>query len=119
LREKLTDASVETLAIIAYRQPISRAEIETIRGVNCQYSLRHRLIRGLIHKIPNPKDSRQLLYETTLEFLQHMGIGSIQELPEFEVLVEKIKLPETIALENPTEPDSADAQKPSSPEETA
>ncbi|MBU6447856.1 SMC-Scp complex subunit ScpB, partial [Patescibacteria group bacterium] len=60
LREKLTDATVETLAIIAYRQPISRGEIEAIRGVNCQYSLRHLLMRGLIQKIPSPSDSRQV-----------------------------------------------------------
>jgi segregation and condensation protein B len=94
LREKLTDATIETLAIIAYRQPISKGEIEAIRGVNCQYSLRHLLIRGLIQKTPNPQDSRQMLYETTLEFLQHMGIASIKDLPEFESLVEKIRLPE-------------------------
>lgn len=94
LREKLTDASIETLAIIAYRQPISRAEIEAIRGVNCQYSIRHLLIRGLIQKVPNPKDSRQILYETSLEFLQQLGITNIKELPDFESLVAKIKLPE-------------------------
>ena len=111
LREKLTDATVETLAIIAYRQPISRGEIEAIRGVNCQYSIRHLLIRGLIQR-STAKDSRQVLYETTLEFLQHMGISNVSELPEFEKLVEKIKLPETpSALEpeievapDPTEP---------------
>lgn len=94
LREKLTDATVETLAIVAYRQPISKGEIEAIRGVNCQYSLRHLLIRGLIQKTPNPKDSRQVLYETTIEFLEHMGLQSVKDLPEFEALVEKIKLPE-------------------------
>ena len=77
LREKLTDATIETLAIITYRQPISRSEIEAIRGVNCQYSLRHLLIRGLIRKITNPNDSRQFLYETTLEFLQHIGISTL------------------------------------------
>jgi segregation and condensation protein B len=97
LREKLTEATVETLAIVAYRQPISRAEIEAIRGVNCQYSLRHLLIRGLIQKIPNPTDARQNLYETTLEFLQHMGISSVNELEDFKSLTEKIKLPQTPA----------------------
>ncbi|MDB4940064.1 MAG: scpB [Candidatus Doudnabacteria bacterium] len=102
LREKLTDASVETLAIIAYRQPISKGEIEAIRGVNCQYSIRHLLIRGLIQKTPNPKDSRQILYETTVEFLQHMGLQSTKELPDFEVLVEKIKLPEAPEIGEPT-----------------
>jgi segregation and condensation protein B len=94
LRERLTDATVETLAIIAYRQPISKGEIEAIRGVNCQYSIRHLLIRGLIQKVSNPKDSRQVLYETTVEFLQHMGLQSTKDLPEFETLVEKIQLPE-------------------------
>src|SRR4051812_12490100 len=95
LRERLTDATVETLAIIAYRQPISKGEIEAIRGVNCQYSIRHLLIRGLIQRTPNPKDSRQILYETTLEFLQHMGLQNTKELPDFEELVKKIALPET------------------------
>ena len=102
LREKLTDATIETLAIIAYRQPISRSEIEAIRGVNCQYSVRHLLIRGLIQKVPNPADSRQILYETTLEFLQHMGISSVKELPDFNTLVEKIKLPENSESSNST-----------------
>jgi segregation and condensation protein B len=102
LREKLTDASVETLAIIAYRQPISKGEVEAIRGVNCQYSIRHLLIRGLIQKISNPKDSRQVLYETTIEFLQHLGLQSTKELPDFEVLVEKIKLPEAPEINEPS-----------------
>lgn len=101
LREKLSEATIETLAIIAYRQPISRAEIEAIRGVNCQYSLRHLLIRGLVQKIPNPRDTRQLLYETTLEFLQHMGLKNNTELEDFESLTEKIKLPKVEAEEAP------------------
>src|SRR4029077_18687595 len=67
LREKLTDATVEVLAIIAYRQPISKAEIEAIRGVNSQYSLRALLMRGLIEKISNPTDARSFLYQTTTE----------------------------------------------------
>jgi len=95
LREKLTDATVETLAIIAYRQPIARSEIEAIRGVNCQYAIRHLMIRGMIQKVPNPNDGRQNLYEVTHEFLQHLGIQSISDLPDFQTLVEKIKLPET------------------------
>lgn len=99
LREKLTDATVETLAIIAYRQPISRGEIEAIRGVNCQYSIRHLLMRGLIQKIPSPSDSRQVLYETTLEFLQHLGLKSVADLPDFESLVKQIALPDGPGVE--------------------
>jgi len=98
LREKLTEATVEVLGIIAYRQPISKAEIEAIRGVNSQYSLRHLLIRGLIEKTSNPADLRSFLYQTTTEFLQHLGLTSIKELPEFEKLVSQIKLPETTTM---------------------
>ncbi|MCL5667264.1 MAG: SMC-Scp complex subunit ScpB [Patescibacteria group bacterium] len=98
LREKLTDATVEVLAIIAYRQPISKAEIEAIRGVNSQYSIRNLLMRGLVEKVPNPGDARSVLYQTTTEFLMHLGITSVTDLPEFQTLVEKIKLPQTAPL---------------------
>lgn len=93
LREKLTDATVEVLAIIAYRQPISKNEIEAIRGVNSQYSLRVLLMRGMVEKIPNPRDARGFLYQTSTEFLQHLGLISTKDLPEFEKLVGQIKLP--------------------------
>lgn len=102
LREKLTDATVEVLAIISYRQPISKAEIEAIRGVNSQYSIRHLLMRGLIEKTNNPSDARSYLYQTTTEFLQHLGLSSINTLPDFEKLVSQIKLPE--AIQPPNEP---------------
>ncbi len=105
LREKLTDATVEVLAIISYRQPISKAEIEAIRGVNSQYSLRHLLMRGLIEKVSNPQDQRSFLYQTTTEFLQHIGLSSFKDLPEFEKLVSQIKLPETPAVLEKTEPE--------------
>lgn len=99
LREKLTDATVEVLAIIAYRQPISKAELEAIRGVNSQYSLRALLMRGLIEKTANPADARSFLYQTTTEFLMHLGLTSTKDLPEFEKLVENIKLPQTPTLD--------------------
>lgn len=95
LREKLTDATVEVLSIIAYRQPISKAEVEAIRGVNSQYSLRALLMRGLVEKVPNPHDARGSLYQVTTEFLQHLGLSSVEDLPEFETLTKSIKLPET------------------------
>ena len=98
LREKLTDATVEVLTIIAYRQPISKAEIEAIRGVNSQYSLRHLLMRGLIEKIPNPNDARGSLYQITTDMLQQLGITSVNDLPEFSKLVEHIKLPEVAGV---------------------
>jgi segregation and condensation protein B len=94
LREKLTDATVEVLAIIAYRQPIAKSEIEAIRGVNSQYSIRQLLMRGLVEKVPNPHDARGHLYQVTTEFMQHLGLTSIKNLPEFESLVAQIKLPD-------------------------
>lgn len=110
LRESLTEATVEVLAIIGYRQPISKAEIESIRGVNSQYSIRALLMRGLIEKIPNPNDARGSMYQITTELLQQLGITSVQDLPDFDELVAKIQLPETPGLTNA----EADAQ----PEET-
>lgn len=97
LREKLTDATIEVLSIIAYRQPIGRNEIEAIRGVNSQYSIRHLLMRGLIEKIQNPNDSRGILYQVTNELLQQLGLSSINDLPDFETITANIKLPETPA----------------------
>lgn len=95
LREQLTDATAEVLAIIAYRQPISKVEIESIRGVNSQYSIRTLLMRGLIEKVSNPQDGRSNYYQITTEFLQQLGLSSIHDLPSFEELTAAIKLPET------------------------
>ncbi|MBI4054333.1 MAG: SMC-Scp complex subunit ScpB [Candidatus Doudnabacteria bacterium] len=94
LREKLTDASVETLAIVLYKQPISRAEIESIRGVNSQYTLRQLQIRGLIEKSASPEDGRRLVYRTTLDFMRHMGITDLKQLPDFEQLISSVTVPE-------------------------
>jgi len=93
LREKLSDASLETLAIILYKQPISKAEIENIRGVNSQYTVRQLLIRGLIEKVQSSSDRRMQLYKTTLEFMQHLGIKDMSELPSFEELTKAVDLP--------------------------
>lgn len=106
LREKLTDATVEVLAIIAYRQPISKSEIEAIRGVNSQYSIRHLLMRGLIEKSSTPGDGRSNYYQITTEFMQHMGLTRVADLPEFSELVKNIKLPKSPALQD-TEPTEA------------
>ncbi len=102
LREKLTDSALETLAIIVYRQPVSKAEIENIRGVNSQYTIRHLLIRGLIEKVQSPTDKRMQLYKTTFEFMQHLGIKDMKELPDFEELTKNISLtPEILPEQNP------------------
>lgn len=95
LREKLSDAALETLAIVVYRQPVSKTEIENIRGVNSQYTLRQLLIRGLIEKIQSPSDKRMQLYKTTLEFMQHLGIKNMEDLPDFEELTKAVELPQS------------------------
>lgn len=94
LRQKLTEAAIETLAIVTYKQPVSRAEIEAVRGVNSQYTLRLLMMRGLIERHTSQKDSRVNLYQTTHEFLQHLGLRDFRELPDFAELTAKVKPPE-------------------------
>jgi len=93
MREKLSDAALETLAVIAYRQPVSKAEIENIRGVNSQYTIRHLMIRGLIEKTGSTTDRRVQLYKTTHEFMMHMGLKDSKDLPDFEEITKHIEIP--------------------------
>ncbi len=86
LQENLSNASLEVLSIIAYRGPISRAEIEAIRGVNCTYTLRNLLMRGLIERIDNPNDLRGYVYKISFEFLKKLGVEDVKKLPDYENL---------------------------------
>ena len=81
-RRKLSQSGVETLAIIAYKQPVTKAEVEKIRGVNCDYVLKNLLEKELL-TITGRAESvgRPLLYGTTREFLQHFGLNDITDLP--------------------------------------
>lgn len=87
--EDLTKASLETLAIVAYKSPVSRAGIDDIRGVNSSFILRNLLIRGLIERIDNPRDARSYLYRPTFDFLKHLGLSKIDDLPNFNELNKK------------------------------
>ncbi len=81
-RRKLSQSSTETLAIIAYKQPIGRPEIEAIRGVNCDYVLATLLEKDLVTIVGRaPTPGRPLLYGTTREFLKHFGLNEITDLP--------------------------------------
>ncbi|MBR9802174.1 SMC-Scp complex subunit ScpB [bacterium] len=84
---KLTPPTLETLTIIAYRQPITRADVEAIRGVQCSDVIKQLMERQLI-RIGGEEDSlgRPYLYETTKAFLQYMGIRRINQLPNYEEL---------------------------------
>jgi segregation and condensation protein B len=81
-RRKLSQSGVETLAIIAYKQPIAKAEIEKIRGVNCDYVLKTLLEKELLTVTGRAESvGRPLLYGTTREFLKHFGLNDITDLP--------------------------------------
>lgn len=82
---ELTPASLETLTVIAYRGPITRAELELIRGVNCSIILRNLLIRGLIEEIDDKKNMVEK-YQITFDFLKHLGITEPGQLPEYQHL---------------------------------
>ena len=86
-RQKLSSPSLETLSIIAYKQPITKMEIEAIRGVNADGVIRHILKLGLI-KTAGRKDviGRPFLYVTTRKFLEYFGLNSIKDLPDIEEL---------------------------------
>ncbi|OMH23490.1 SMC-Scp complex subunit ScpB [Tersicoccus phoenicis] len=79
---RLTQAALETLAVIAYRQPVSRARVSAIRGVNVDSVVRTLTARGMIEDAGTDPESGALLYRTTSYFLERMGLGSIDELPQ-------------------------------------
>ena len=85
LSSSLSTAALETLALIAYRQPITRAQIEAIRGVSCDSVLRTLLSRGLIAPMGRlDQAGRPIIYGTTFEFLQYFGLSDLSELPPIE-----------------------------------
>jgi segregation and condensation protein B len=87
LRGDIGKAGAETLAIILYRGPLSRIEIDRIRGVNSTFILRNLLVRGLIERRDHPTDSRSFTYAITPTLLNHLGISHREALPEFDVIM--------------------------------
>ncbi|HOG46254.1 MAG TPA: SMC-Scp complex subunit ScpB [Anaerolineae bacterium] len=86
LSNRLSPAALEVLAIIAYRQPIARAEIEAVRGVSCDGVLRTLTSKGLVGEVGRlEQPGRPILYGTTFEFLQYFGLRQVQELPPLPV----------------------------------
>ncbi|MFC5940609.1 SMC-Scp complex subunit ScpB [Micromonospora harpali] len=78
---RLTQAALETLAVVAYRQPVTRSRISAIRGVNCDGVLRTLVSRGLVEECGAEPDSGAFLYRTTTMFLEKLGLNSVDELP--------------------------------------
>lgn len=79
---RLTQASLETLAVVAYRQPVSRARVSAVRGVNVDGVMRTLISRGLIEESGTDPSSGAILYTTTSYFLERLGISSLDELPD-------------------------------------
>ena len=85
LESKLSPAALETLAIIAYRQPVTRAQIESVRGVNSDSVLRTLVNRGLVEDLGRLEQAgRPIVYGTSFEFLQQFGLSSLEQLPQLE-----------------------------------
>ncbi len=82
---ELTRPQLETLTVVAYRGPISKAELEIIRGVSCSLILRNLMIRGLVDE-EYETTRKETRYRISLEFLRHLGVGNVGELPEYEKL---------------------------------
>ena len=102
---RLTQAALETLSVVAYRQPVSRARVSAIRGVNVDGVMRTLVSRGLVEEAGQDAESTAILYRTTGYFLERLGITSLAELPELAPLMPDLEdlddmdQPETLAVE--------------------
>lgn len=84
-RQPLSQAVLETLSVIAYRQPATKGDVEAVRGVKCDYSVQALLNRGFIEECGRRETlGRPILYQTTNKFLQHFGIETLDELPNVD-----------------------------------
>ena len=90
-QETLSKVALEVLAVVAYRGPVSRIEIEAVRGVNCQFSLRNLLMRGLIER-RDDEGVRGYSYVVSLDFLKHLGLERVEDLPEYTALAQDERL---------------------------
>ncbi len=84
-------AGLEALSAVLYRGPLTRSEIDFIRGVNSSQTLRTLTLRGLVRKVPNPKDERSFLYEPTTELLSQLGVSRTQDLPDYADVRQKLQ----------------------------
>lgn len=117
-RARLTQAALETLAVVAYKQPISRARVSAVRGVNVDGVMRTLLTRGLLEEAGQDGEHGANLYRTTSYFLERIGIASIDELPELAPYLPDMDDLEdelagmTAAASSPADRKSADATGP-------
>ncbi|MFT3899904.1 MAG: SMC-Scp complex subunit ScpB [Gordonia sp. (in: high G+C Gram-positive bacteria)] len=103
-RTKLTRAALETLAVIAYRQPVSRARVSAIRGVNVDGVIRTLVARGLINEVGTDPQTSATTYGTTELFLERLGLASLGELPDLGPLLPDVDLIEDLSDELTSDP---------------
>jgi len=90
LSRDIGKAGMETLSIILYKNPVSRREIDYIRGVNSTFILRNLLIRGLVEREQDKKDQRQFLYTPTFELMNFLGIKKLEDLPQYQKVIDEL-----------------------------
>jgi segregation and condensation protein B len=115
---RLTQAALETLAIVAYKQPVSRARVSAVRGVNVDGVMRTLLARGLVQEAGHDEETSAVLYRTTSYFLERIGVTSIDELPELAPYLPEMGDLEDLAESAPrrsTEPAAPPAEDPEAP----
>lgn len=95
MSSELSKSALETLSVAAYRGPVTRIQIEAIRGVNCSYVLRSLLMRGLVER-KESSDIRGYLYEISFDFLKYLGIQNPKEFPDWESLSRNEKVEELL-----------------------
>ena len=88
---RLTQAALETLAVVAYKQPVSRSRVSAIRGVNVDGVMRTLLNRGLVEEAGHDQETGAHLYRTSSYFLERIGVGSIEELPELAPFLPEVE----------------------------
>ncbi|MER6366058.1 SMC-Scp complex subunit ScpB [Kitasatospora sp. NPDC001527] len=96
---RLTQAALETLAVIAYRQPVSRSRVSAVRGVNCDGVMRTLVQRGLVEEAGSEPETGAILYRTTNYFLERMGLRGLDELPELAPFLPEVDDVEAESLE--------------------
>ncbi|MFD6389148.1 SMC-Scp complex subunit ScpB [Nocardia sp. NPDC060259] len=103
-RTKLTRAALETLAVIAYRQPVTRTRVSAVRGVNVDGVMRTLLARGLIAEVGQDPETNGTLYRTTELFLERIGLASLGDLPPLAPLLPGVDLIDEISESMETDP---------------
>jgi segregation and condensation protein B len=103
-RSKLTRAALETLAVVAYRQPVTRARVSAVRGVNVDAVMRTLLARGLITEAGTDPDTGAVVFATTEMFLERLGLSSLADLPDIAPLLPDIDVIDDLSESLDSEP---------------